>query len=63
MEIQGIKNKNIIIKSSLKKLKETPFITAGCDLDELQINVSLKNKKEINELISFLKISEPCFNK
>lgn len=33
----------------------------GCKLDEIELQATIKNQKELDELIMFLKESRPCF--
>jgi len=65
MNIQGINNYKIIFSKKYKHKKyiENKHFMVGAALTELQLNISLKSRKEIQDLIEILQMCEPCFEK
>ena len=59
--IQGFKDN--IRNFSVKNYKENMFITAGKDLDEISINLSLHTQEDVDNLIQFLTIAKPTLEK
>ena len=60
--IQCFLNGKRIIKKQEKNLKNVNILTRGHIVDEIELQVTLTSRQEIDDLINFLQISKHSFN-